>query len=68
MTRERTGVMRCIRRLLFKLAFKGLKAEHPAALSYAKEISTGGSIEDELTIERALVLDYWARWIGGGKQ
>lgn len=54
-----------IRRLFFRWALKGCKVDHPDALAYVKNITGSWSIENEIAIERALELQYWAKWIGG---
>lgn len=52
------------RRILFRLAFKGCRADDALALAYAKRVSLKPSLEDEIRIERALTLDYFAMELG----
>jgi len=53
--------MKWLRLQLFRWAFKGCKVDDPDMLAYVKEVTEAKSLENELRIERALMLDYYAK-------
>lgn len=57
-----------LRRLFFKWAFRGCKVDHPDALAYVKSVTETRSIENEIAIEQALELQFWAKWLDKSKE
>lgn len=55
-----------MRRIFFRWAFKGCTVNHPEALAYIKRVTGSHSLENEITIERALEMHFWAGRINSG--